>query len=324
LLVAGGAAVAGASALGLARRWLRPRAAVFVAAGQAYDARLVTTIADGLLAAGLDSAWLRGRRVLLKPNLVEPVRTAPHMTTHPAMVAAAVEVFRRWGASVVVGEAPGHMRDTEFALVESGMDDALRAAGAPFADLNYEESRWLENRGRFSPLAGIHFPRSVLEADLVVSMPKMKTHHWAGITASMKNLYGTLPGIVYGWPKNVLHHAGIPQTAVDINATLPARKLAIVDAIECMEGDGPIMGTPKTMGLVLIGTNLPAVDATAARLMGVDPYRIKYLELAADQLGPLDDERIEQRGEAWRPLVDPFQIIDSPHLAHLRPAENVT
>ena len=73
----------------------------------------------------------------------------------------------------------------------------------------------------FSPLEGLYFPRSVLEADLVVSLPKLKTHHWVGMTASMKNLYGLLPGIKYGWPKNVLHHAGIPQTVVDINASAP-------------------------------------------------------------------------------------------------------
>ena len=155
-------------------------------------------------------------------------------------------------------------------------------------------------------------------------MPKMKTHHWAGITASMKNLYGLLPGVVYGWPKNVLHHAGIPQTAVDINATLPAKKVAIVDAIDCMEGDGPIMGTLKHMGLVIMGTNLPAVDATAARIMGVDPYKIAYLSMSCDRLGPLADSRIEQRGEPWRPLVDPFEILDVPHLRNLRPAENVS
>ena len=85
-------------------------------------------------------------------------------------------------------------------------------------------------------------------------MPKLKTHHWMGLTAAMKNLYGTLPGLIYGWPKNVLHYAGIPQTVVDINASLPPR-IAIVDGIVCMEGDGPILGTPKPMGLLAIGLN---------------------------------------------------------------------
>ncbi len=317
LLAAGGVALAGfvgAKALG---QILLPRADVFVARNQRYDGSLVQTIYDGLAACGLAPHQFAAKRVLLKPNMVEPTRRIPHMTTHPAVIIAAAEVFRGWGATVTVGEAPGHVRDTEMALVESGVAEALHDARLSFADLNYEEVAWRANRGRVSPLRGIYFPRSVCEADYVVSLPKMKTHHWVGITCSMKNFYGTLPGIKYGWPKNVLHHNGIPQTVVDINATLP-KTLAIVDAIDCMEGDGPIMGSMKPMGLVLVGSSLPAVDATAARIMGLRPERVSYLQLAADRLGPIADDRITQRGENWQELVSPFQILDEPHLRNLR------
>ena len=176
--------------------------------------------------------------------MVEPNRAIPFMTTHPTMIIAASEVFRGWGAEVRVGEAPGHVRDTEMAFIESGVGAALSDADLPFADLNYEQVGWRRNRGRISPLRGIYLSQNVLEADYVVSMPKMKTHHWVGITCSMKNFYGVLPGIKYGWPKNVLHHNGIPQTVVDINATL-GNTLAIIDGIDCMEGDGPILGRSK-------------------------------------------------------------------------------
>jgi len=188
--------------------------------------------------------------------------------------------------------------------------------------LNYEETAWVKNAGKACDLPGFYFPRSVIEADLIVSLPKMKTHHWVGVTCAMKNLYGVIPGIRYGWPKNVLHHNGIPQTVHDINASLP-RTIAVVDAIECMEGDGPIMGSPKWMGLVLVGANLPAVDATVCRLMDVRPEAVNYLRLAADRLGPIAEQRIEQRGEAWRPLASPFQILDKPHLHSLRPKPGV-
>lgn len=239
------------------------------------------------------------------------------MTTHPAMIVAAADVFRGWGASVKVGEAPGHVRDTEMALIESGVGEALADGGLEFADLNYEAVAWRGNRGRRSRLRGFWFPQSVAEADLVVSMPKMKTHHWVGITCSMKNFYGVLPGIKYGWPKNVLHHNGIPETVADINATLP-RTLAIVDGIECMEGDGPILGTSKQMGLVLVGPKLASVDATAARIMQLDPMEVDYLRLAVRRMGPLHDGRILQRGESWQELATPFQILDEPHLKRLR------
>ncbi len=314
---AGAAALVGAPAL---YHWARPTSSVFVARNQRYDGSLTQTIRDGLLATGVDPQWLRGRRVLLKPNLVEPRRDRPHMTTHPAMIVAAAEVFRGWGASVTVGEAPGHVRDTEMALIESGVGEALVDGGLEFADLNYEAVEWRVNRGRRSKLRGFWLPQSVAEADLVVSMPKMKTHHWVGITCSMKNFYGVLPGIKYGWPKNVLHHNGIPETVADINATLP-RTLAIVDGIECMEGDGPILGTAKQMGLVLVGTRLASVDATAARIMQLNPERVDYLRLAVRRMGPLDDTRIEQRGERWQELATPFEILDEPHLKRLRLAK---
>ena len=145
-LVGGGAASAGILAYPLVRDLLRPHAGVFIARNQRYDGPLERTISDGLLAAGINPRSLAGKRVLLKPNLVEPNRKIPHMTTHPAMIVAAAEVFRRWGAEVRVGEGPGHMRDTEMALVDSGVQEQLDAAALDFADLNYEEVAWTANR----------------------------------------------------------------------------------------------------------------------------------------------------------------------------------
>lgn len=314
------AGLAGAAAL--ASRFGR-RHPVFIAANQRYDGPLTTVIEEGLLACGAIPTQFRDRRVLLKPNLVEPTRAIPHMTTHPAVIVAAAEVFRRWGATVTVGEAPGHVRDTRMALHESGVGEALLDAQLQFADLNYQQVAWQSNRGRYSKLKGLYLPQSVVEADVVVSMPKLKTHHWVGLTCAMKNFYGVLPGIKYGWPKNVLHHNGIPQTVADINATLP-RVVGIVDGIDCMEGDGPILGSPKHMGLVAVGADLPALDATVARIMGLAPERIGYLQLASRRLGVIDESRIEQRGEAWRPLVDPFEVLDEPYLQKLRAGELVT
>ncbi len=317
LLVGSGAAVAGVLAWRAARGLCQTRQPVFVARNQQYHGPIARTIRDGLIAVGFDPRWVRGRTVLLKPNLVEPTRQAPHLTTHPAMVVAAAEVFRNWGAKLLVGEAPGHVRDTEMALIESGLDEALHGERLEFVDLNYSESVRVPNAGRVSDLPEFHFPKAVAGADLIVSMPKLKTHHWVGMTASMKNLYGTLPGLIYGWPKNVLHYAGVPETVVDINASLPPR-IAIVDGILCMEGDGPLMGTPKTMGLVAVSLNPTAADATLARIMGLNPAKIPYLALADGHLGPTDERFTPQRGERWRDVADPFEMLDVPHLAELR------
>ena len=317
LLVGAGAAAAGIAGIQVARKALGESADVFVARGQSYAGQLAQTIRDGLIACQVNPEQFRGKHVLLKPNLVEPSREIPHMTTHPAVIIAAAEVFRGWGASVAVGEGPGHVRDTEMALYESGVGEALRDGDLDFIDLNYQAVAPQRNLGRYSKLRDIHLPQGVWEADYVVSLPKMKTHHWVGLTCSMKNLYGVLPGIKYGWPKNVLHHHGIPETVVDVNCALP-RTLAIVDGIDCMEGDGPILGTLKHMGLLLVGRCLPAVDATAARIMGMDPLRVSYLTLGASRLGPIEEMLIRQRGEPWRDVASPFYIIDEVHLQRLR------
>ena len=100
------------------------------------------------------------------------------------------------------------------------------------------------NRMRFTSLGRFGLPEALKRADIVVSMPKLKTHHWVGATLSMKNLFGVMPGVYYGWPKNVLHYAGISESILDITATVRPH-LAIVDGIVGMEGDGPIMGTAK-------------------------------------------------------------------------------
>src|SRR5687767_14350644 len=118
-----GGTVAAAACLGypLIRNMSRKRSAVFIARRQRYDGDLVRTIRDGFITTGLETGTLRSKLVLLKPNLVEPTRSSPCVTTHPHVVAAAIEVFQRWGADVVVGEGPGHVRDTEMALAESNL-----------------------------------------------------------------------------------------------------------------------------------------------------------------------------------------------------------
>ena len=276
------------------------------------------TIAAGLRELGLGHAWARGKTVLLKPNLVEPSRDAPAINTHPLVVRAAAEVFRSWGAaSVFVAEGPGHCRDAMLVLDESGLSKILEESHLEFVDLNHDDVEFVSNRLRQTNLSPLALPASLRRADLIVSLPKMKTHHWAGVTLSLKNFFGVMPGIVYGWPKNVLHYAGIGPSILDINAAVRPH-LAIVDGIVGMEGDGPIMGTPRRLGVLVMGTNLPAVDATCARLMQIDPWRVGYLAAASSRLGPIAERHICQRGETIAALSQPFELLDRPWLSCLR------
>ncbi len=274
------------------RRRARSRVAVLPAASYAVDLR-------DLLLRGLAffAPEVQGRRVVLKPNYVEfDPRGA--INTHPRMVEAAVLAFLSLGASeVVVAEGAGHRRDTEYLLGASGLDAVLRERRVRFVDLNIDHVAEVTLPTSFTPLGRLWLPRTVLDADLFVSMPKLKMHHWAGVTLSMKNLFGIVPGAIYGWPKNVLHQVGIPNSIVDINAALEMPRLAIVDGIVGMEGNGPIQGEPRSAGVILIGDDFPAVDATGARLMGVPAERVDHLRWAGEFLGNVAEDRIIQLAE---------------------------
>jgi uncharacterized protein (DUF362 family) len=149
-------------------------------------------------------------------------------------------------------------------------------------------------------------PRPIRDADVVVSMPKLKTHHWVGVTLSLKNCFGCMPGRVYGWPKDVFHVNGIPESILDIYAAVRP-SLTIVDGIVGMEGDGPIMGDPVKSGVVVISRDGVAADVTAARLMGMEPERVEYLMEAGRFLGQARSELIEQRGEDPERLATRFR-----------------
>jgi uncharacterized protein (DUF362 family) len=253
---------------------------------------------------------VRGKRVLLKPNLVE-YEPGTAINTNPLVVAGAASALLTAGAGeVVVGEGPGHRRDIEYLLVSTGLLDQLRDHKLRFVDLNHDDVRDVPLRSRYTGLQSIALPVELLQADLVVSMPKLKTHHWAGITCGMKNLFGTVPGAVYGWPKNLLHMRGIGASILDLNATI-APALVIVDAVVAMEGDGPIMGSPRTLGFVAMGSDVVAVDATCSRVIGLDPRRMAYLHEASKYLGNLDEARIRQVGEPPSRYATEFDVIDA-------------
>ncbi len=279
------------------------RSPVAVVKAASYSDDLAGRILEGIRQCGLQ---VSGRKVLLKPNLVE-FDPATCINTNVAVLAAAVEVFEKLGAAeVLIGEGPGHRRDT-YSLAElARYRSEIPKFDARFVDLNRDDVSPIQG---FADLGEIYLPNTALRADLIVSLAKMKTHHWAGATLSMKNFFGLVPGSVYGWPKNELHQVGIDRSIVELNRIF-RRSFAIVDGIVGMEGNGPIQGTPKPAGVLVMGSDFPAVDATCCRIMGIDPARVEYLKMASEKLGITDESRIEQRGEPIREVRSNFALID--------------
>jgi uncharacterized protein (DUF362 family) len=277
---------------------------VAIVKARSYSDDLVKRMIEGVRTCGLD---VRGLKILLKPNLVE-FDPATCINTEVSMVAAALEVFHTLGAAeVAIGEGPGHRRDT-YALAEMARyRKEIPGFDAVFVDLNRDDVSPVQG---FADRGEIYLPNSALRADLIVSLAKMKTHHWAGATLSMKNFFGLVPGSVYGWPKNELHHVGIDKSIVELSRIF-RRSFAIVDGIIGMEGNGPIQGTPKPAGVMVMGSDLAAVDATCCRIMGLDPVGLEYLRMASESLGVIDEKRIEQRGETIRSVRTNFELVKS-------------
>jgi uncharacterized protein (DUF362 family) len=297
-----GLAAAGAACSRPALRPWKRKEPVFILRAESYGKELASEIRRAVEAAGIA---VRGKHVVLKPNLVEFSR-ATAINTHPVFVAAVMETLLSLGAAEVrIAEGPGHRRDTWTLAEEAGYFEAIPRFEDLFVDLNRDDVERVGELGEWGPLWA---PKTLLAADLIVSLPKLKTHHWAGATLSMKNLFGAVPGSLYGWPKNVLHQYGIDPSIVKLAETYAAKTVAIVDGIVGMEGDGPIRGKPRQAGVIVAGANLPAVDATCCRLMGIDPARVRSLEMT-QHLGPIGEQWIEQRGEHPDALRQDFELI---------------
>jgi len=277
-----------------------------------YSEKLTSVLWDGLKLFNLD---VTGKSVLLKPNLVDYIPEA-EINTHPLLIAAASECFRRLGAGrVVVAEGPGHQRDTQLVLFATGLEQILSEQQIPFVDLNRDEVAKVRLRADYSRLRHLWLPQSVLEADFIVSMPKVKTHHWSGVTLSMKNMFGVVPGVKYGWPKNLLHWHGIQQSIVDLVATVPTH-FVIADAIVCMEGNGPLAGTARHLDRIVLAADPVAADATCARLMGLLPELVPHITETAKFLGNMSADRIEQLAAPLTTPAAPFENVQD--FEHLR------
>ena len=296
LLVAS-AAVAGGAALTAklqrrkyARDFRPPSSRVAVLQADQYSHKLDQLLYEGLQFFNLK---VRGKSVLLKPNLVEYIPGKP-VNTDTQLIGAAAEAFLRLGAvSVNVAEGPGHHRDTDLLLYQTGLGDHLSHRKIRFIDLNRDELIKTKLQANYSSLGHLWLPRTVLASDFIVSMPKVKTHHWTGVTLSMKNMFGIVPGSRYGWPKNVLHWAGIHESVLDICATVRPH-FVIADAIIAMEGDGPLNGTPKVMNTVLLADDPVAADSTMTRLMGRQADSIAHVREAGRFIGNVDERLISR------------------------------
>lgn len=245
-------------------------------------------------AFSLFSPDLAGKNVLIKPNVLRSAAPADGITTHPALLSAVVTTVRKAGpASLVVGDNPG-LRGYGANRQCFAATGLLEAAGGYYKNIGHDPVQL-----PFNPayMEQVSVSREVLDADVVISLPKFKTHGLTIVTGAVKNSYGILPGAV----KARLHKAaGSPErfheVVVDVFMLRPA-DFFIVDAVVGMEGNGPASPDLRDIGCIIAGDNAVAVDSVMAQMMGIDPGTLRFLRYAKEAgLGDFDPRSIRIEG----------------------------
>ncbi len=282
----------------------KDKSTVVIARAESYNEHLFDLLKPHLSSFPKDI--YKGKQILIKPNMVE-YRDNNLVNTNKEVVRAAIQFADYMGAKeIIVAEGPGHMRDTEFLLEAMGIGPMLKKLSIPFIDLNLDDVEPVNNEHGFNGIKQFYLPKTVVNADSLISVPKMKTHHWVGVTVSMKNLFGCVPGRKYGWPKNLLHFKGISHCILDL-VHLIKPSFALVDGIEAMEGDGPINGKVKKSNLLVLGNDLASVDSTCARIMKIDLSLLPYIQMAGRVVGNTDPSMIEIVGEKVESVCMDFE-----------------
>jgi uncharacterized protein (DUF362 family) len=281
------------------------------------------------LIGGLQTIIHPHSRVLIKPNLgvALPAKTA--VTTDPRIVTALIHLLRDAGAKkVLVGESAVVGFDAGEIFTALKLKGPFEKAGAEVVNLDQDE--WIEVKvPKGEVLKKINVCRTAYESDLIITVPKMKTHFQTGVTLGLKNMKGTIPDV----SKRIMHRIGVPlkkreefgldRAIVDLSTVL-SPDLSIIDALIALEGfvPGPrLVGTPIRMNTLIAGFDPVAVDAVSCRVMGLNPLEIRHLRLAHErQLGRILPEEIEIVGRSLESVVHPMRVEPS---ETVQDAENI-
>jgi uncharacterized protein (DUF362 family) len=206
------------------------------------------------LVGGMQRVVKPGDTVIIKPNFFGPRLSSDGATTNLTMLQEIVEEVAERRATPVIAEGPFRTYNTRVVFRTVGVDRLAKNLGVELVDLNDAENVEV-NVPLGKALKKIKIPKIVLDSDVLINVPKMKTHHLTTVTLGMKNLKGVLPGV----EKQQSHIHGIHQSIVDINKTVTA-DLTVVDGTIAMEGVGPTFGDPVELGVIVAGKNVVDVD----------------------------------------------------------------
>lgn len=245
---------------------------------------------------GMEQFVRRGDKVLVKPNLIQKRRPGDAATTHPSVVRAVCVLAMEAGGIVTIAESPGgpYNKTILKGLYQTcGMTEIAQELGVKlnedvaFQSIPYEAGKAVKGFDIISP---------VLEADVVISVSKLKTHVMSYMTGAVKNLFGCIPGTY-----KAEYHFRMPDKKTFCNMLVDLCEcirptLSIMDAVECMEGNGPTSGTPRHAGYLLGGADPYALDTVACKVAGLDLEAVYILQNALER-GLLALDEIKELGD---------------------------
>ena len=278
---------------------------VYFAAAANYDQQTVDAAVERLFCQLPAAQALGGKRVLLKPNLLAKHTPERAVTTHPAMVRAVIRAVRRRGAaSITVADSPGGVYNPGILrsiYKVSGLTDVCREEGAAL----YTDCKSREVPAKGQMVKQFTLLEPVLDCDVIINLPKLKTHMMTGLSAATKNLFGCIPGLQKAeWHMRFPDKERFGGMLVDPLCTVKPG-FAILDGILAQEGDGPAGGTPRMVGIVAAAEDHLQMDLALCRMLGIRPKDVPYLNAAISRgLCPeqFDPACAKGEGELCRPI----------------------
>ncbi|MBW2147657.1 MAG: DUF362 domain-containing protein [Deltaproteobacteria bacterium] len=273
-----------------------------------YEERAVRRCVEEAVeaAGGLSSVIRPGSAVLLKVNLLRAAPPEEAITTHPAVVAAVAGMVRDLGGRAIIADSPGsgyryNQRVMDGVYLKCGMKEAAQKTDA---ELNRDMGVKSVSHPTGMLIKHLDVIRPVLEADVIINIPKAKTHSYMYFTGAVKNLFGIIPGLAKpGYHSKLNDTERFARMLVDLVALTPPA-INIMDAVVGMEGDGPSSGSPRSMGLIMASTSAAALDVGLCRVMGRDPLAFPTVRATMERgwLPPGPD------GIKWKGM-DPQEVV---------------
>jgi uncharacterized protein (DUF362 family)/Pyruvate/2-oxoacid:ferredoxin oxidoreductase delta subunit len=288
-----------------------------------YEPRNVASAVEAALSplGGMAAFVSPGQRVLLKVNLLSRALPERAVTTHPEVVRAVIRQVQAAGGQVTVGDSPGGPNTpagVRHVWEDSGIGAVCADEGVPL--VLFDDDCVRESAEGGSLYQSFTLGRAVTDTDVLITLPKFKTHGFMMFTGAVKNLFGCIPGL-----EKAQYHVKVPDRddfgAMLVDLMLACKpKLALMDAIVGMEGEGPAGGTPRQIGAVLASADSLALDVIASSMAGLDPLEVYSTKAAARRgLAPSSADEVEVVGTDWRQLAPRSFALPARDLSAMMP-----